>query len=116
VLSASYAEGWGMSLTEAGACGTPSVATDIAGHRGSVIADVTGLLIADPDDLSGALGRAVAELTRDTQRRASMGRAAIDHAQGLSWEAVTARHLDLLAASVSRSPLRRVGAGSASLR
>jgi len=102
VLSASYAEGWGMSLTEAGACETPAVATDIAGHRGSAIADVTGLLIADPDDLAGALGRGVVELIRDAPRRRSMGVAALGHAQGLSWEAVATRHLDLLTDAVSR--------------
>jgi len=102
VLSASYAEGWGMSLTEAGACATPSVATDIAGHRGSAIADVTGLLIADPDDLAGALAGGVVGLLEDDQRRDSMARAAIEHARGLSWEAVATRHLDLLTAAVSQ--------------
>jgi glycosyltransferase involved in cell wall biosynthesis len=103
VLSASYAEGWGMSLTEAGACATPAVATDIAGHRGSAVAGVTGLLVSDPDDLAGALGRGVVELLGDPPRRASMATAAIEHARGLSWEAVAARHLDLLTAQVSRS-------------
>ena len=33
VASASAREGWGMTLTEAAACGTPAVATRIAGHR-----------------------------------------------------------------------------------
>jgi hypothetical protein len=32
-----------------------------------------------------------------------MGSAAIDHARGLSWTAVAARHLDLLADAVARS-------------
>src|SRR5690606_37423452 len=36
VASASVSEGWGMTLTEAAACGTPAVATDIAGHRDAV--------------------------------------------------------------------------------
>ena len=100
VLSASHAEGWGMSLTEAGACGTPSVATDIAGHRGSAIADVTGVLVADPDDLAGALARGVVDLLEDAPRRGSMALAALEHAQGLSWDAVATRHLDLLTAAV----------------
>jgi glycosyltransferase involved in cell wall biosynthesis len=100
VLSASHAEGWGMSLTEAGACGTPSVATDIAGHRGSAIADVTGVLVADRDDLTGALARGVVNLLEDAPRRDSMALAALEHAQGLSWDAVATRHLDLLAAAV----------------
>ena len=90
-----------MSLTEAGACGTPSVATDIAGHRGSAIADVTGVLVADPDNLAGALARGVVDLLEDAPRRDSMALAALEHAQGLSWDAVATRHLELLTAAVS---------------
>ena len=52
VASASLAEGWGLSLTEGAACGTPAVATDISGHRCSVVDGVTGVL-APPGDLGG---------------------------------------------------------------
>ncbi|HEY5153460.1 MAG TPA: glycosyltransferase family 4 protein, partial [Acidimicrobiales bacterium] len=44
VASASIAEGWGMTLTEAAACGTPAVATRINGHTDSVDDGVSGLL------------------------------------------------------------------------
>ena len=44
VASASLAEGWGLSLTEAAGCATPAVATDIRGHRSSVVDGETGLL------------------------------------------------------------------------
>ena len=93
VVSASYAEGWGMSLTEGGACGTPCVATDIAGHRGAAIDGRTGLLVSDPV----AIGPAVADPLADPQRRAALAEGAIEHAAGLSWTAVAARHLELLA-------------------
>ena len=99
VVSASHAEGWGMSLTEGGACATPCVATDIAGHRGSAVPDVTGRLVADVADL----GPAISELLADADLRTAMGRAAVEHARGLSWTAVAARHLDLLAAQVEES-------------
>ena len=36
VASSSQREGWGMTLTEAAACGTPAVATAIAGHADAV--------------------------------------------------------------------------------
>ncbi len=97
VVSASHAEGWGMSLTEGGACATPCVATDIAGHRGSCIDGTTGLLVADPD----AIGAAVAALMLDDDRRDAMGRAAVAHANGLSWTAVAARQLDVLVSAVT---------------
>lgn len=98
VVSASHAEGWGMSLTEGGACGTPCVATDIAGHRGSCIDGETGVLVADVDDLGPEIGA----LLLDDGRRRKMGAAAIDHAQGLSWTAVAVRQLDLLVAAVAK--------------
>ena len=44
VASVSVREGWGMTLTEAAACGTPTVATDIAGHADAVAAGRSGLL------------------------------------------------------------------------
>jgi glycosyltransferase involved in cell wall biosynthesis len=98
VVSASHAEGWGMSLTEGGACATPCVATDIAGHRGACVDGVTGVLVGD----ISALGGEVAALLADNSRRDRMGAAAVEHASGLSWSAVAARHLDLLVADIGR--------------
>jgi glycosyltransferase involved in cell wall biosynthesis len=88
-----------MSLTEGAACATPCVATDIAGHRGSCLAGETGVLVADP----AAMGQEIASLMRDHDRRRRMAVAAVEHARGLSWTAVAARQLDLLAASVEHS-------------
>lgn len=96
VLSASHAEGWGMSLTEGGACGTPCVATDIAGHRGAAVDGRTGLLVADVH----GLGAALVALLGDDERRSAMGEAAVEHACGLSWTAVAARHLAVLCDAV----------------
>lgn len=82
VASASLAEGWGLSLTEAAGCGTPAVATDIRGHRSSVVDGVTGVLAA-PDDLADALVRVLT----DDALRARLGRAARDRAASLTWDA-----------------------------
>jgi glycosyltransferase involved in cell wall biosynthesis len=102
VVSASHAEGWGMSLTEGAACATPCVATDIAGHRGAAIDGITGLLVADSADI----GPAVADLLGQPDRRRAMARAAINHAAGLSWTAVAARQLDVLCAAVASAAAR----------
>ena len=47
VASTSVREGWGMTLTEAAACGTPAVATAIPGHADAVRHGVSGLLADD---------------------------------------------------------------------
>jgi glycosyltransferase involved in cell wall biosynthesis len=102
VVSASHAEGWGMSLTEGAACATPCVATDIAGHRGAAVDGTTGLLVADIADL----GPAIAELLGQHDRRGAMARAAVGHAAGLSWTAVAARQLEVLCDAVASAASR----------
>ena len=92
VASASVAEGWGMTLTEAAACGTPAVATDIAGHRDAVADGRTGVLAA-PDELGAAIGRVVA----DPDLRARLHAGALAHAATFTWEATAAATLTVLA-------------------
>jgi len=82
VASASLAEGWGLSLTEAAGCATPAVATDIRGHRSSVVDGVTGILAAPSD-----LGAAIVRVSTDDALRARLGRAAHERALGLTWDA-----------------------------
>jgi glycosyltransferase involved in cell wall biosynthesis len=82
VSSASLAEGWGLTLTEAAACGTPAVATDVSGHRSSVVDGVTGVL-APLDQLGGVM----ADVLLDDPRREQLAAAGLDRAQTLTWDA-----------------------------
>ncbi len=82
VASASLAEGWGLSLTEGAACGTPAVATDIRGHRCSVVDGVTGVLAAPAD-----LGRALADVLSNHAERDRLATAALARARTLTWDA-----------------------------
>lgn len=82
VTSASLAEGWGLTLTEAAACGTPAVATDVNGHRSSVIDGVTGVLVP-----LERLGDTIAEVLLDGPRREALADAALTRARTLTWEA-----------------------------
>ena len=91
-VSASLAEGWGMSLTEAAACGAPAVATNIAGHRDAVVDGVTGVLV----DEAGQLGKVVAELLADTSRLAALRAGALARAATLTWDAAAAAHLGVV--------------------
>lgn len=82
VVSGSLAEGWGLSLTEGAACGTPCVATDIRGHRSSVRDGVSGLLVA-PDRLAAAIAAVVTSPTR----LAALREGALQWASELTWDA-----------------------------
>jgi glycosyltransferase involved in cell wall biosynthesis len=84
VASASLAEGWGLSLTEAAACGTPAVATDIRGHRSSVLDGRTGVLVPP-----ARLGRALADVLSDARWRAELAEAALARARALTWDATS---------------------------
>jgi glycosyltransferase involved in cell wall biosynthesis len=55
LTSASLREGWGMTITEAAACGTPAVVTDISGHADAVVAGTSGLLVDGPAGLVDGL-------------------------------------------------------------
>ena len=84
VASASAREGWGMSLTEAAACATPTVATRIPGHVDAVLDGITGILAEGTVD---ALGDAIARVAGDTALRTRLADAAVTHAAAFSWEA-----------------------------
>lgn len=89
VASASLAEGWGLALTEAAGCGTPAVASDISGHRCSVVDGSTGLLVP----IERMHEAFVAVLTDESLRR-RLSTAAHDRARQLSWDQLA---IDVLA-------------------
>lgn len=80
-------EGWGITILEAAACGTPSVASDAPGLRESVVEGETGLLVPHGD--VEALASALAHLIRSPEARAEMGGKARTFAERFSWEAST---------------------------
>ena len=98
VAATSVSEGWGMTLTEAAACGTPVVATDIAGHRDSVAADRSGVLASD----DRAFGTALDRLLGDTASRAALGASAAEWAGRFTWAATARGTLEVLAADAAR--------------
>jgi glycosyltransferase involved in cell wall biosynthesis len=78
-------EGWGISVLEAAACATPTVASDSPGLRDSVQHGKTGLLVphGDVEALAGALS----VLMENAPLRKDMGSAARRFAEGFTWEA-----------------------------
>jgi glycosyltransferase involved in cell wall biosynthesis len=97
LASASVAEGWGMTITEAAACGTPAVVTDIAGHRDAVIDGVSGVL-ARP----GELGAAIAHVLADDGLRGRLGEGALARARALTWEDTALGTMGALVADAER--------------
>jgi glycosyltransferase involved in cell wall biosynthesis/SAM-dependent methyltransferase len=76
-------EGWGLGIIEAGLCGTPSVAFDVAGVRDAIVDGETGIVAASSDELVDAW----IALARDPVRLQAMGEAAAARAASFTWEA-----------------------------
>ena len=97
VASASISEGWGMTITEAAACGTPAVVCNIAGHRDAVLDGRSGLLVAGPSDLAAGL----VEVAGDKGRRADLSAGAIAFAARFDWDRTATEAFRVLASTVS---------------
>jgi glycosyltransferase involved in cell wall biosynthesis len=81
-------EGWGLTVMEAAACGTPSLASNSPGLRDSVQDGVTGYLLphGDPTALAGRMLALAADPGLVTQ----LGKAARLAALAWSWDAAAA--------------------------
>lgn len=97
-VSVSVREGWGMTLTEAGACGTPTVATDISGHADAVSRDRSGLLRSNDADLVDA----ITSVMTDDGLRARLQTGALERAAELTWERTAQANFEVLAADALR--------------
>jgi glycosyltransferase involved in cell wall biosynthesis len=93
LCSGSIAEGWGMTITEAAACGTPAVVTDIAGHRDALRDGRSGLLARDEGELAARL----AAVVTDHDLRARLSAGALERAAELTWDATSIGTLAALA-------------------
>lgn len=93
-VTASVAEGWSLTVMEAAACGTPSVALATGGLRESVVDGETGLLARDEGELLVLTKR----LIEDPALRTRLGEGALARAGEFSWERTAAHTLALLEA------------------
>jgi glycosyltransferase involved in cell wall biosynthesis len=98
VASTSQREGWGMSLTEAAACGTPAVATAIAGHADAVLDGESGVLVdsGTPDGVV-AFAEALETVLTDDLLRGRLSKGALARAGRFTWDATARRALEALA-------------------
>ena len=106
LTSASAREGWGMTITEAAACGTPSVVSNIAGHTDSVADGFSGLLV-EPRELAGALGKVIG----DPELRARLTAGALAHAATFTWANTARQTFAALAQEAAKHGRRSPGPG-----
>ena len=101
-------ESFGMVLTEAFACATPVVASDIPGYR-DVMTPETGVLV--PPDDPRVLAQAIASLLADEPRRLKLGAGARRRARAYSWDDIGRRLLAIYELIARESPTTLAAAG-----
>ncbi|MCL7460962.1 glycosyltransferase family 4 protein [Micromonospora echinofusca] len=98
-LTPSLKEGWGLTIVEAAARSTPTVAFRYAGGVAEAMVDTeTGLLVDDEPEFTAV----VRELLADDVRRKAMGEAALLHASRFNWTATGARFAHLVTQVTAR--------------
>jgi glycosyltransferase involved in cell wall biosynthesis len=103
-VAPSLAEGWGLTVMEANAVGTPAVAYDVPGLRDAVRDGRTGWLVPPDGGLSGALVSALDELD-DPVRRRFFADQAQAWAGRFSWDASAHRLSLALLSEIKRQEL-----------
>ena len=98
VASASRREGFGLTLTEAAACATPTVATRIAGHVDAVADGESGLLA----DGTTELAERMADVLTDDGLRRRLSEGARAHAARFRWDEASATLLRALCDEAAR--------------
>lgn len=87
-------EGWGLTVIEANACGTPVVASDSDGLRDSVRDGETGMLVphGDPEALADALQA----ILQDDPLRERLSKAGLAWARGFTWDRTAAEVIEAM--------------------
>lgn len=100
----SLAEGWGLTVLEANALGTPAVAFDVPGLQDSVRDGRTGWLVPSEDDLTPTLIQALRQLG-DPAREAAIRAECLRWARGFTWDATSERLARVLLGEMARKQL-----------
>ena len=94
VVNTSAKEGWGLTVTEANACGVPAVASDVPGLRDAVIDGETGLLYEYGN--IEQLAEKILLLLRDENLHSRLTKGALEFAQSLTWDKSAKIMLDVI--------------------
>jgi glycosyltransferase involved in cell wall biosynthesis len=103
-VAPSLAEGWGLTVIEANALGTPAVAYDVPGLRDSIRHGVTGWLVQPGQGLASALIKSLDELGNPVRQRI-IGTEARAWAARFSWDSSAERLAGVLLAEIRHTEL-----------
>jgi glycosyltransferase involved in cell wall biosynthesis len=97
LVSSSAYEGWGLTITEAAACGTPAVVSAIPGHMDAVENGVTGFLAEPGPEMEDRIG----SLLSDPVLLGRMQQAALRRAETFTWDRTALETMRILSAQAN---------------
>jgi glycosyltransferase involved in cell wall biosynthesis len=77
-------EGWGITVLEANACGTPVIGYDVHGLRDSIENGVNGYLVKDGD--VNAMAECAVKLLEDKKMLEKLSADAVEYSKNFSWD------------------------------
>jgi len=100
----SVKEGWGITVVEANALGTPAVVTKAPGLVDAVRDGETGLLVPDvaPDEFVRGIANAVARLLEDDALADRLSQGARSWARRFTWDEAAERMAEAVDARLAR--------------
>ena len=104
VLQPSMIEGWGITVIEANAAGTPVIASDVNGLRDSVVNGQTGTLVPVKD--VDAFAHAMMDFIVDAKYRKTLSDNAYSWSKNFSWDDSSKQFFLIVADSLRYSKIR----------
>ncbi len=106
MIQPSMIEGWGITVIEANASGTPVIASNVNGLRDSVVDGKTGLLVK-PKDVR-MFAKAMINLIEDEEFRSELSGQSYKWAQNFSWENSAEKFLSVIKNDVNSDRFKKL--------
>lgn len=100
-------EGWGLTLIEANACGTPCVGYDVPGVGEAILDGSSGVVVSNSERLAPSL----LKILRDEKFREMLVEGALRRSADFSWDATTQAILNTIMGEVARTHINYVRNG-----
>jgi glycosyltransferase involved in cell wall biosynthesis len=94
LVTPSMNEGWGLTVVEANACGTPAIAFDVPGLRDSIVHGKTGLLVKEND--FKIFIETIEHLIHNNTVRREMEKNSLEWSENFNWDTTAEASLKTL--------------------